>query len=94
MLSGSAQVEAASNSSQECNMKRNILLAIVVGHSMCACAATQLAAPPIATPPSALNDKSKLSTLATLRADLEVLLENDKKLREGYKPRMILASFA
>ena len=64
---------------------KNILLAILTSFSICGCTAMQEAATPIATPVSQLNDASKLSTLATLKTELEALADNDAKAREGYK---------
>lgn len=77
---------------------KNILLATLTSLSLCACTALPAAttstdtppATPPATPTSALNDASRLSSLATLKAELEALLESDKKVREGYKPGVVM----
>jgi hypothetical protein len=75
---------------------KKLLLATLTSFSLCACAAIQKtttetapeAATLIATPPSQLNDAARLSTLATLKAELEAMYDSDQKAREGSKIEM------
>jgi len=69
---------------------KNSLFAILTSFLICACTAIPEAATPIATPPSASNDASKPSTLATLKAELEALADRDQWVREGYKPGIVM----
>ena len=69
---------------------KNILLAILTSFFICGCTAIQEPATPFATPSSQLNDASKLSTLATLKTELEALADNDAKAREGYKLDVVM----
>lgn len=71
-------------------MKKKILLAMLTSISICGCAATQEAALPITPPPSASSDGNRPSSLATLKAALEELLENEKKVRADYKPGVVM----
>lgn len=65
---------------------KNVLLAIFTSFSICASTAFQEATTPPAKPSSALNDANRLSTRATLKAELEAMGERDRWAREGNKP--------